>query len=305
MAKVYLAFVEGGHAGLLNAKADPNATPGKETPYLKSIGRRVQEEEFNQPVAAMIRENLKRCGVHVYNTAPNVYDTPLKDRVDYANKIYYQYCSKYGTANVVAIFISIHFNALDGTFAGTNPSGFSVHIYKGQKGKAAGRLAQFVIEELQKGTKQVNRGIVEQDLFVTRTTVMPAILSENGFMDNEQEANLMLNKSFQNEVADEHSRGVCRYFGINYIPEVQIKEENEMLEKAIVVNSFADFPAAEPLAGRLAAPIYLRSIIEGKKVSKELYVVGGTSDKLLADKITLLSGADRYATAAAVKKFLG
>lgn len=83
------------------------------------------------------------------------------------------------------------------------------------------------------------------------------------------------------------------------------KEEPFMLEKAVVINSFADFPVAELLARRLNAPIYLRTTAEGKKVSKELYIVGGTKDKLVADKVTLLSGADRFDTAAAVKKFLG
>jgi N-acetylmuramoyl-L-alanine amidase len=83
-----------------------------------------------------------------------------------------------------------------------------------------------------------------------------------------------------------------------------LKGEDEMLEKAVVINSFADFPVAELLARRLNAPIYLRATAEGKKASKELYVVGGTKDKLVADKIILLSGADRYDTAAAVKKFL-
>jgi hypothetical protein len=57
MSKIYLCFAEGGHAGLLaNGSANPTATPGKETPYLKSLGRRVQEEEFNQPTAEKLRQ---------------------------------------------------------------------------------------------------------------------------------------------------------------------------------------------------------------------------------------------------------
>jgi N-acetylmuramoyl-L-alanine amidase len=216
---IYLAFVEGGHAGLLkNGTANPAATPGKETPYIKTVGRRIQEEEFNQATAEKLRQDLKRNGVHVYNPAPDAKDTPLRERTDFANKIYYQYCSKYGTKNVVAIYVSIHFNALDGKFdgEGKDPSGFSVHIYEGQKNKNSGKLAKYVLDELAKGTKQVNRGIVEQNLHITRETVMPAILTENGFMDNEKEAVLMINKDFQTEAAAEHARGICKYFGITY-----------------------------------------------------------------------------------------
>lgn len=216
---IYLAFVEGGHAGLLkDGSANAAATPGKETPFIKALGRRVQEEEFNQPTAEKLRQELKRLGVHVFNPAPDAKDTPLKDRTNYANKIYYQYCSKYGTKNVVAIYVSIHFNALDAKFdgEGKDPSGFSVHIYEGQKNKNSGKLAKYVLDELAKGTKQVNRGIVEQNLHITRETVMPAILTENGFMDNEKEALLMLSDSFQKEVAVEHAKGICKYFGITY-----------------------------------------------------------------------------------------
>lgn len=216
---IYLAFVEGGHAGLLkNGTANPAATPGKETPYIKSVGRRIQEEEFNQAAAEKLRQELKRNGVHVHNPAPEAKDTPLKERTDFANRIYYQYCSKYGTKNVVAIYVSVHFNAIDGKFdgEGKDPSGFSVHIYKGQKSKNSGKLGKYVLDELAKGTKQVNRGIVEQDLHITRETVMPAILTENGFMDNEKEAVLMIDKDFQAEVAIEHARGICKYFGITY-----------------------------------------------------------------------------------------
>jgi hypothetical protein len=81
-------------------------------------------------------------------------------------------------------------------------------------------------------------------------------------------------------------------------------EEEDMLEKAIVVNSFADFPNAEMLANRLGAPIYTRPVAEGKKVAKKIYICGGSSDKLQADKFVVLSGVDRYDTAAKINAYL-
>lgn len=225
---VFLAFIGRGHAGLLKGKANPNATPGKETPFIKSLGRRIQEEEFNEPVAAMVREHLKRCGVHVYDPAPGEKDVPLKERTDFANKIYWQYCRDYGTENVVAVYVSIHFNAFDASFDGPNPSGFSVHIYPGS---ANGRkLGNAILNELKNGTKQINRGIVEQNLHVTREAKMPAALSENGFMDHPEEALLMLDKGFQNEVAEEHAKGICKYFDIPFITQPPLKVANEKNE---------------------------------------------------------------------------
>ena len=79
-----------------------------------------------------------------------------------------------------------------------------------------------------------------------------------------------------------------------------------MLEKAIVINGEADYPTAKRLAARKGgAPIYSRTDISGKKVAKELIVVGGTKDGLIADKFTVLSGEDFFGTVAAVKKYLG
>lgn len=221
MSLIYLAIVDSGHAGLRkDLSANPLATPGKETPLIKSLGRRVQEEEFNEPTASLLIDELRRCGVHVVDASPGEKDVPLKERTTYANQIYWQYCNKYGKENVVCIYVSIHFNALDGTFAGSNPSGFSVHI---NPGSVQGRkLAQMVLDELRAGTKQINRGVVEQDLHVTRETVMPAILTENGFMDHPEEALLMLNPVFQKEVAAEHAKGICKYFGIPYVPIVTV-----------------------------------------------------------------------------------
>jgi N-acetylmuramoyl-L-alanine amidase len=207
MSKVFLVFLDGGHGA---------NTPGKRTPYIKSLGRNIKENEFNKAVVNIMVPKLKSVGIEVVQVAPGDDDVPLKQRTDYANKIYWQYCSKYGKENVSAVYVSIHFNALDGTFGGSDPSGFSVHIYTGQRNKNSGKLAQFILDELKNGTKQIKRGIVEQNLHVVRETVMPAVLTENGFMDNEREALLMIDPNFQEEVSTEHVMGICKYFGITY-----------------------------------------------------------------------------------------
>lgn len=241
MPKVFLLFRDGGHG---------EGTPGKETDFIKSLGRRVQEEEFNEPVSALLGEEMKRCGVHVYDVSPGLRDVPLEERVATANRIYDEYCRKYGKENVVAVYMSIHFNALDGKFSAPSPSGFSVHIYPGHRDKAAGRLAKCLIEELQKGTKQINRGIVEQSLYVTKHTKMVAALSENGFMDNEREALLMLDPAFQREVAVEHAKGICKYFGIPYIaapvpkPAAKPAKKEDVFYR-VVTGSFGDRENAE------------------------------------------------------------
>jgi len=87
--------------------------------------------------------------------------------------------------------------------------------------------------------------------------------------------------------------------------EEELKGVDDMLDKAILIGGFPDFAVAEVLAARLKAPVYTRAAYPGGKVTKELYVVGGSTAGLQADKVINLSGKDRFEVAASVKKFLG
>jgi len=193
----YLIAIDDGHGA---------NTKGKRTPPIKELHyRQIRENEFNKEVANYLNLELKRCGFRTIFTAPTNFDTSLKARVNRANKM------------KADLFVSIHYNAFDGTFEAANPSGHSVHIYP--RSVESRRVAQYVLKELNKGTPQKSRGIKESNFYVLRKTKMPAILSENGFMDNKREALLMIDKGFQKEVAREHAIGICNYFNIRYIPE--------------------------------------------------------------------------------------
>ncbi|MBD8013902.1 N-acetylmuramoyl-L-alanine amidase [Planococcus wigleyi] len=180
-------------------------TPGKETPYIQSLGRKIQEEEFNIPAAKALAAALQAQGFKTMFTADESYDTPLATRVKRAN------------AAGADIFISIHFNAMGHTFGYSTAKGFSAHIQQGMsKTSSAYKLASLMVQELAAGTPQVNRGVVFQPLYVTRWTNMPAVLVELGFMDDPFEAGLMLQKSFHQEVAMELTKAVNRYTGLPY-----------------------------------------------------------------------------------------
>lgn len=180
-------------------------TPGKRTPPIPELNNRViHENEFNKAVAVLLEEELKRCGLNVINVS-NTDNDSLWDRVSRAN-------------NAKAdIFVAIHYNAFDGKFDDYGPEGISVHIYK--KGGESEKLAKCVHKYLVQGTEQKDRGIVVDNFYVLRNTVMPAILTENGFMDNKREALLMIDEDFQKEVAIEHAKGICDYFAVKYIEE--------------------------------------------------------------------------------------
>lgn len=181
-------------------------TAGKRTPFIESIGRFIPENEFNKAVAAYLIAELKRCGFKVVETAPGDYDHSLSSRVKKAND------------EKSDLFVSIHYNAIDGKFdgAGKDPEGFSAHIdFSGGRSEVFAKIA---LKHLAKGTVQKNRGVVKQQLYVTANTKMPAALFELGFMDNSREALLMIDKSFQKECAQELAMAICEYFGVKYVP---------------------------------------------------------------------------------------
>lgn len=233
-ASDYLIALDDGHG---------METPGKRTPVIQELGRAIKENEFNRAVVKYLDEELKRCGFKTLLVAPTDADTPLADRVNLAN------------AKGADAYISIHYNAFDGKFdgEGKDPEGHSVHIYHGSK--SGRKLADCILKYLRQGTPQKNRGIVESDFYVLRKTKCPAILSENGFMDNKREALLMLKPEFQKEVAIEHAKGICEYFGVPYVPEKAPqptpKPSGGNTFYRVVAGSFKDKSNAEAMVATL------------------------------------------------------
>lgn len=226
-------------------------TSGKRTPYIPELGRFIKENEFNRAAVNILKEELERCNIDVLLVAPTDKDTPLSQRVALAN------------SKGANIYVSIHYNAFDGKFDDNDPEGLSVHIYPGHRSKQAGKLASCVHKYLKQGTKQVDRGIKENDFYVLRKTSMPAILTENGFMDNKREALLMLDKNFQKEVAQEHAKGICDYFGKSYVPEPKpiTKASSGKLYK-VQVGAFSSKENAEKFAEKVKKEGFNTYIVE-------------------------------------------
>lgn len=210
----YLVALDDGHG---------METPGKRTPPIEELGGRIiKENEFNREVVRFLDEELKRCRIDTILVAPTDENTSLWERVKLANE------------SDADIFISIHYNAYDGKFDSYDPEGISVHIYPdSKKGR---KLGNCILKYLKEGTSQKNRGIIENNFYVLRNTKMPAILSENGFMDNKREAMLMIDENFQREVAKEHAKGICDYFGVIYLKKELEEIVDKVVEKGIITN---------------------------------------------------------------------
>lgn len=253
-------------------------TAGKRTPYVKKYGRFIKENEFNRAVVNFLADELLANGFRVLLVAPTDADTSLAQRVKDAN------------AHKVNAYISIHYNALDGKFDGNDPSGIEIHHYP--PAQDSRRLAESIGKYMKQGTKQKWRGVKATNYYVLRETTMTAVLSENGFMDNEQEAELMLNVSFQKETATEHAKGICDYFGVKYQGSVQkpVTTQNKASDNVskseqtfyrVVTGSFGDYDNAERRKGALKKAGFDSFIDVVKKDGEVFYrVVTGSFTEL-------------------------
>lgn len=105
------------------------------------------------------------------------------------------------------LFVSVHINAGGGT-------GVEVLII-GLGGKAE-IAAKKVLPFLVQTGGWTNRGIKTQNIMVLRETSMPAILTENGFIDKTVDAEKLREPNFRQALAVAHAKGICDYFGIQY-----------------------------------------------------------------------------------------
>lgn len=183
-------------------------TAGKRTPLFPD-GTYMKENEFNRVVIDKLNIHLIRNDFDVLHVSAGDADIPLKTRTDLANNTIPNGFDRPADGTV-----SVHANAKSNKWD-SKVKGIEIYYRAGYKeGK---KLAQDVQEYLVKGTPLINRGLKTANLHITREAKMPAILIEGGFMDNPDEAKLLMSDAYREECAEEIARGLCQFFGRTYI----------------------------------------------------------------------------------------
>lgn len=101
------------------------------------------------------------------------------------------------------LFISIHCNAFNTTSRGTEIECFSLN-------SEGAKLAQYIQNQIVKALDTIDRGIKEMpQLEVLKDTHMPAVLVETAFIDNDEDADLLMNQS--EEFGRAIARGITDY----------------------------------------------------------------------------------------------
>lgn len=196
-------------------------TPGKRTPKLPwgldfdgdSIldlkkGQTMKEHQANVGVGKCLASELERLGFKVYRSAFGSADISLSAR----QRNIKNFKAKYS--------ISVHFNAAGSGRSFNAANGVEVY-YHSQYGKNSKTMAQKVVKEMAKGTKQINRGAKGANLALCNTKnlgTQASILVECAFMTNKREVKNMMGKaSYWRETGTEIAKAVCAFSGVNYI----------------------------------------------------------------------------------------
>lgn len=179
-----------------------NDTPGKRSP-LWPDGRQLFEYEFNRDIARRIQAALLACGVDSERIVDESCDVPLTERVRRVNALVCQVGSQ------DCLLLSIHANAGGGT-------GWEAWTSRGQT--AADPYATIFYQEAARAfpEKTIRRDTTdgdpdkEQDFYLLKHTLCPAVLTENFFMDNSDDCALLLSEKGRQRVADMHIAALVR-----------------------------------------------------------------------------------------------
>ncbi|WP_098408471.1 N-acetylmuramoyl-L-alanine amidase [Bacillus sp. CX-1] len=182
MKKVWL---DAGHGG-----KDPGATANglKEKDLVLSMVKYAK---------SYLEANYKGVEVKLTRSTDVFYE--LSERANRANK--------YGAD----VFVSFHINAGGGT-------GFESYRYPGTAGntlKLQQSLHNEILAAMKKYGKTADRGLKQANLAVVRETRMPAVLTENLFIDRKEDVAQLKDSGFVKAVGEAHARGIAKYLGLS------------------------------------------------------------------------------------------
>lgn len=182
---------------------------GRNTPGKCSPDKSLLEWQWNRNFVKKLSKRLTDEGYIVFEIVPEDNDISLTARANRVNKI----CNEYGAGN--CIFISIHVNAA-GMGNWMNATGWSAWTTKGKTN--SDRLAECLCnacptEGIKLRTdKSDGDKDYEANFTVIYKTVCPSVLTENLFMDNKSDLEILKSDDGINKLLNIHVNGINAYF---------------------------------------------------------------------------------------------
>lgn len=216
-----------------------------------AVGNGLKEKDLTLSIVKRIGKFLGDYeGVQVFYSRTGDTYPSLSERASMANKAGADF------------FISVHINAGGGT-------GFETFAYTNVSSKTIA-YQNVMHEEIKKLMGNVkDRGKKRGNLAVLRQSKMPAILTENLFIDTTADAKLLKQETFLDKVAQGHVTGIVKIFGLKKKAAKKPKETKPAAKPKmdgklhkVQIGAFADPKNAEKLAAELKKKGYKPFIVK-------------------------------------------
>ena len=190
---------------------------GHNTPGKRSPDGKFREYAYNREIAKRIVADLIDRGYDAELLVPEEEDIPLKERVRRVNAA----CSATPscpapTGHHNVILVSVHVNAAGNGSKWMTATGWSCYTSKGQT--QSDKLAEFLYEAAIKNFpgKRIRTDYSdgdsdwEENFYILRHTLCPAVLTENFFMDG-LDLEFLQSKAGKQAIVDTHVEGIIEY----------------------------------------------------------------------------------------------
>ncbi|QDQ01336.1 SH3 domain-containing protein [Lysinibacillus fusiformis] len=177
-----IIILDPGHGG-----KDPGAVVGS-----------ISEKSITLKVTTLVKQKLEAAGAQVKMTRTGDTYPSLQDRVDFTD------------ANFGEIFVSIHVNSASSTSAQGTETYYAIST--GDMYQEDIDLATFVNNQIVTNLNMKNRGVKEQQYYVIRNTLIPAILVELGFLTNSEDRGKMTDDQYVELFAESIYKGISQYY---------------------------------------------------------------------------------------------
>ena len=184
---------------------------GDNTPGKRSPDGILREYKYTREIAAEVQRQLQERGYQAQLLVPEVNDISLGTRCNRANSV----CKNFGTKNV--ILVSIHVNAA-GNGKWMKATGWSAYTTKGvtKSDKLADSLYA-AAKEVLPADKRIRTDYSDKDpdweenFYILKHTICPAVLTENFFQDNKDDVSYLLSLEGRNAIVRIHVEGIINY----------------------------------------------------------------------------------------------
>ena len=212
-------------------------TPGKRSPDGKFL-----EATYTREIAKRVVADLKDRGYNAQLLVPEPEDIPLSERVRRVNEICLTYepsspalsssrptrsgispSSPATTGNLLpnVLLISIHVNAAGNGSQWLNATGWSCYTSKGQT--TSDHIAEYFYEAAKKNFpgRRIRTDYSdgdpdwEENFYILRHSLCPAVLTENFFMDNRSDLEYLQSRSGKQAIVDTHVEGIVEWLEIS------------------------------------------------------------------------------------------